>query len=162
MLCSSFTGAFFLRTTETSNGKETRDLLTPAFAAHAINGSCLHFHYFMLSQPADEMATMSVLLLNASRDDGGGDNVISGNSSSLSRHFLWGVRGVTDIAWHRAQAVVPPGEYFRLLIEVNGVAVRGGVDDITLVPGTCDALGTCLSDVPLVELVAWLSLSYRE
>ena len=59
-----------------------------------------------------------------------------------NRDVIWRVRSVTDNGWHYAHTEIPDG-LFRLVFEINGNKIRGGLDDISVTEGFCPLYSTC-------------------
>lgn len=49
---------------------------------------------------------------------------------------IWRLRSVADNEWHFAQTALDRGTY-QLLVTLSGNDVRGGIDDVMVVPGNC-------------------------
>ncbi len=60
--------------------------------------------------------------------------------------MVWRLRSIADNEWHFAQTTLTSG-YYQLLVQLSGNAMRGGIDDVTLLPGNCTAHGEFLARI---------------
>ena len=56
--------------------------------------------------------------------------------TNSSAEVVWRLRSIDDNLWHYAQTPLPAG-YYQLVIQISGNAMRGGIDDVMVIPGNC-------------------------